>query len=60
LCARKDKENTALQRQLEAAYKDAETNLAVVKKEFSSTITQLEEEKLIFVQKVFVTWKYIF
>lgn len=52
LCAKKDKENVALQKQLEAAYKDAKTNLTMVKREFSTTVLELEKEKLTFVKSL--------
>lgn len=44
-CARKDNEKCALQKELEALKKIAEANLTSVKREFSTTVIQLEEEK---------------
>ena len=49
LCARKDKEIDDLQKQLGAAYNNAEANLTSVTNEFSATVMHLEKEKLIFV-----------
>ena len=49
LCARKDKEIDDLQKQLGAAYNNAEANLTSVTNEFSATVMYLEKEKLIFV-----------
>lgn len=49
LCARKDKEIDDLQKQLGAAYNNAEANLTSVTNEFSTTVMHLEKEKLIFV-----------
>ena len=46
LCAKKEKENDALQKQLEATCKNAETNLTSVKNGFSTSLMQLENEKL--------------
>lgn len=47
LCAKKDRENVALQKRLEAAYQDAESNLSLVKEEFTTAVKQLQKEKLV-------------
>ena len=49
LCTRKDKEIDDLQKQLGAAYNNAEANLTSVTNEFSASVMHLEKEKLIFV-----------